>query len=211
MFQGVTRLEIKGGGDIAIKPDGTIKGATKAEQKNTTLIIKCGSTKPKIVANSNMNGFMVFNNYKGSVICNQGVVVLDVNKKTKDYFLGLECCIEQIKLSGSAYLAPLPDKFVADELSVSLSGSGTVVLPAKHFCQLSIELKGNGDVIGEEAASANKVNISLCGSGDVNGIHVHESGVVSLVGSGDIRISATNPKEMVKTKTGPGSLKIKKK
>lgn len=48
------------------------------------------------------------------------------------------------------------------------------------------------------------------GSGDVRDVHIVKSGNISLVGSGDVRVSAENPKNVTQTNMGTGSIKVRK-
>ena len=127
------------------------------------------------------------------------------------YSLDDSCIIKSVSIKGSGTLNPIPNKFISDVFSSSISGSGNIYLHSKHFKILNINIAGSGDVDGNNETCTDTVNINVAGSGDVSGIHVNTSGIASIAGSGDIRITSDNPSSILKNKMGSGRIKIRRK
>lgn len=50
---------------------------------------------------------------------------------------------------------------------------------------------------------------SIAGSGNISDIHILGQGMLSIAGSGDIRVKAKNPSSVMKQVAGSGSIKVK--
>ena len=114
--------------------------------------------------------------------------------------------INSIRISGSADLN-LHASFYNESCNVSIAGSGDVVLPHKHFESLLVSIAGSGDVKGN-GTSTQTANFSIAGSGDISKIHITGSGNLSLMGSGDIYVTADNAGNMTKNKLGSGRIRV---
>jgi len=128
------------------------------------------------------------------------------------YRLGADCTIGSANISGSAECSSIAPPFLADDFSVFLQGSGTFVLPAKHFTSLHCTLQGSGDICGQpkDGTTTDMAMLSLQGSGDICKILIKRSGSAHLMGSGDLRVRAVNPKAIAQHCTGSGDLVVTK-
>ena len=115
--------------------------------------------------------------------------------------------IASISVKHSASLVLTPD-VLSNKLSVSVAGSGRIVLPEAAFTHLSIAVTGSGDVLANKAQTETAI-ISVTGSGGVAGLHIRKGGQATVTGSGQIYISKANGIDVVETLTGSGKIRIK--
>lgn len=130
------------------------------------------------------------------------------NDEPKVFALGERCVINSITVSGSITFQPLPSKFCDEKLSIQVSGSGTVILTqSHHFAALIASVSGSGDICGNSTRVLS-ATINVSGSGDVNGFHIENSGIVNVSGRGDVHVTATNPSSVLRNKSGRGTIRV---
>lgn len=96
-------------------------------------------------------------------------------------------------------------------LSLKISGSGDIsVTPLIPITidAFNVQISGSGDINTNSKIKTVMANVQISGSGDVSGFHIINSGMVSVSGSGDVKLTANNPSKIMKNKCGSGSIKI---
>ena len=112
--------------------------------------------------------------------------------------------IDEIALSGSGDLWN-EDKITANNLEVSLAGSGDIVLDIEAT-SIDGSLAGSGDMTLK--GKTNDLEISLAGSGDIHGFGLQANNTdVSVAGSGDIEIVSN--KSLKARVSGSGDIQYK--
>ena len=111
--------------------------------------------------------------------------------------------LDHISISGSAKFQS-EQALTAEEFSMSISGSGTVMLPGLTCEELDVKISGSGDGYIEKG-SAEELDVKISGSGKLYAEHF-EAGEFSaaLSGSGGIRITVRD--ELEARISGSGSI-----
>lgn len=131
--------------------------------------------------------------------------------------------VNKITLTGSGDIEN-KGNFSGRELNIILDGSGDIDLKHLRFDKVNISLKGSGDVnlegrtkefvaqlngsgdISANALYAEKVYANINGSGDIDTYSSKEfTGKIN--GSGNIKVKG-NPKEILQSKKGSGTIKV---
>jgi hypothetical protein len=98
--------------------------------------------------------------------------------------------IEGLGVSGSGK-AQIMDKIEADNLSLSVSGSGKLITEELNADELDCGISGSGDIIMNSGGSVDNGDISISGSGSFSGEGVEIDHLnVSISGSGNCRCKA---------------------
>ena len=217
-FDDVSRIELTGAGSIVITPDGIIEGAGKATQYGDKLTLQGGAS----VSFTNTNGVQISQScsisYSSTIIhtVGDGNVVFTINNcvsgaqpaETKLFKLGKNCRIGSVTITGSGTFKQLPPKFTSDTFAATVTGSGDLILPSVEFDSLCATVFGSGDIMGH-GTTASDALITVSGSGDVRDLHIHKRGKVCVNGSGDVRITASNPRAVQAERAGTGSITVR--
>ena len=97
-------------------------------------------------------------------------------------------------------------------LSLKISGSGDIsVTPLIPIIidAFNVQISGSGDINTNSKIKAVMANVQISGSGNVSGFHIINSGMVSVSGCGDVKLTANDPSKIMKNKCGCGSIKIR--
>lgn len=111
--------------------------------------------------------------------------------------------LEKVGLSGSADFKS--DKVVSsEEMSIAISGSGTVLFANLEAEEVDVKISGSGDAILEKG-SAEELDVKISGSGDVLAEHFETSELsVGISGSGSVKITVED--ELDARISGSGSI-----
>lgn len=111
--------------------------------------------------------------------------------------------IESVTLSGSGNI--ILNDIEESELTLTVNGSGDI--EANGFCtKLTSSISGSGDIDAEELI-AQHVLVNVAGSGDAV-VTAKQSVMASVAGSGDIKVKG-KPKTQHVSESGSGRVKIK--
>ena len=111
--------------------------------------------------------------------------------------------LERLTLEGSGDVTV--DRVDGPQFDAVLSGSGDMTIGLVRSDRASFSLTGSGDI--EAAGYADSVTYSVEGSGTINAAAlVGNAATVSLVGSGDIELTATDTANV--TMTGSGDVEV---
>jgi hypothetical protein len=105
-----------------------------------------------------------------------------------------------VSLSGSGSLNA--SGLSGDSLNLDVSGSGSIVASGQ-VATVNVSIKGSGGV-DARSVHAKTLNASMRGSGDLRG-YAANTAIVSLTGSGDVRIVGNPPTKIV-NRTGSGDV-----
>jgi hypothetical protein len=105
-----------------------------------------------------------------------------------------------VSLSGSGSLNA--SGLSGDSLNLDVSGSGSIVASGR-VATVNVSIKGSGGV-DARSVHAKTLNASMRGSGDLRG-YAANTAIVSLTGSGDVRIVGNPPTKIV-NRTGSGDV-----
>ncbi len=198
-FQNITYLILRGGRNVTIAEDGTIKGVDKVIQSEHILILEsysiCRDFGFCVNGNISIGDTLdsIQSRYDGDSITVNGVRI-DTNRlheilAVDNYKLGENCLINTVSVDGTSGLSQLPTKFVDKRtFNVYINGSGDVNLPANiHFQKMKISIAGNGDV-NCNGITLDTAMITTSGHGNVKGLHIIDSDI-SIEKSGIILIT----------------------
>lgn len=117
--------------------------------------------------------------------------------------------IKLITIYGQAQITEIDPEILSKNLSVNIVGTGGVYLPQMKFEKLRIMISGGGFVKGD-TNSVDNIFINLIGyGGNVMGLHVVQTGVINVTGSGNVDITSENPRSVVTSKVGLGNITIR--
>jgi hypothetical protein len=120
-----------------------------------------------------------------------------------------DSAVQSITIKGSSTLESIHYAWLAEALSVQVTGSGDANIPAgKVFATLTAVVTGSGDITG----SGTRVTVgtfTVAGSGDISGFVVERTGSCSIAGSGDIKVTKGAGANITKSVAGSGSVRIK--
>lgn len=223
-----TKINCDGNGNIIFTQNGELLSVTSNQPinlsvKNNELVIKSksggnisfggGSFNLSNFSNiSNVNSFNMSNN-SDTIIIN-GVEYVPKNTKeptdkeySKNWMISMLPKVSCVNLKGSGDIT-FESTILLSQSSITLFGSGDINIANENFETLNVHLSGSGDINLGGSTIAN-INISLNGSGDISNFYALKTCHVGIVGSGDVRGSASNKCELYKNKVGNGSVKIK--
>lgn len=117
--------------------------------------------------------------------------------------------IDQINMAGSGDLLCTSDLKIADELSISLAGSGDVRTEDIKSRDLTISLAGSGDItVGNVETGSSKISIAGSGDARIDNLVALESNI-NIAGSGDINIRKADIEQEIDIRiAGSGDVKI---
>jgi len=119
----------------------------------------------------------------------------DYRKVAKNKIVEVELTMKNLKaiqVQGAAVIHS-DDNIPSDDLSVSIQGSGDVVLHKVAPESYSIALAGSGDVSIKGKGDASKGDVQITGSGDVCIPNIKAEDVeVHISGSGDVNVNVTS-------------------
>jgi len=111
--------------------------------------------------------------------------------------------LEKVGLSGSADFKS-GEAVSSEEMSIAISGSGTVLFTALEAEELDVKISGSGDAIIEKG-NAEEVDVKISGSGKVLAEHFKTSEFsAGISGSGSVRITVED--ELEARISGSGSI-----
>ena len=239
IFTSVTSLVVAGSGKLAVDESGLITGAHTAVQRGSELKCTAIGNNGNYSSFNFVDGETVVNNCDINVnsvtITNHGATMggfsvgnVRVNGRLVNpdtwvskgdapdaapavFRLAKGTRIESVSVIGSGDLVALPARFTDKRFCARLKGSGDLALPSVRFDALDVILIGSGDVDGNQGETlADLLTVSLQGSGDVTGIHACGTAVVTIKGSGDVGITASNPSVVQRIVRGSGNIKVRK-
>lgn len=232
-FSKVTKITMKGGGDIQIDADGKFWLNNKdsidedmIRQQGEELIIEgssCSINNNSIIMNG--NSFSVHGNNISNVCvgdnstCYINGIKVDLNKlkdfeadddgddTEKKWFYLSEGEISSINIKGSGNIF-VDKNWMSTSCLLAVSGSGGIKLPVQEYQNVSANLTGSGDISGNNS-KVSILNTNLCGSGDIRKFRVTQTGILNLTGSGDIKVNKESGAQIVKNKIGSGDIKVR--
>jgi hypothetical protein len=111
--------------------------------------------------------------------------------------------LEEISLSGSAKFQ-VEETLKSDELSISISGSGSVMLSALEGDELEVKISGSGNAMIDKG-KADEMDVKISGSGKLMAEYFEVSEFSAAIsGSGSCRITVTD--ELEARISGSGSV-----
>jgi hypothetical protein len=233
-FSGISRLELSGSVCVTIGEDGVIKTSDprtdKLKKQGNALVIEgVGGGGNSIMTIGGVGGSMIFNNMSGKVIefddsadvikVNGAVLGEEQDKRARKNaapepppltkYVLRDSAVQSITIKGSSTLESIHYAWLAEALSVQVTGSGDANIPAgKVFATLTAVVTGSGDITG----SGTRVTVgtfTVAGSGDISGFVVERTGSCSIAGSGDIKVTKGAGANITKSVAGSGSVRIK--
>lgn len=232
VYDNITTLVLRGGGNVTVREDGTIEGARKVVRSGEQLVVEGGRGGGGSFISTNGSSFVFqggdvsFSNFSGSTLNTMSNITIngrrvDLNRLDEiasteeppepsiSHRLGTGCLIKSINIKGSTSVS-VSAAMMDDAINVHICGSGDVELPAKHFESININLTGSGSIrgAGDPATTTNTINVNLAGSGSVSDIHT-TSGAVNMAGSGDVYLSADDPTRVTTHSMGSGRVRIR--
>jgi hypothetical protein len=116
--------------------------------------------------------------------------------------------LTSISVKHSATLRITAPDVLSGVLSVSVEGSGRMMLTASEFQHVNVGVTGSGGVYADKVKTQTAM-ISVTGSGEVVGLHVQQGGQAAVTGSGQISITKAPGIDVIQTLTGSGRIRIK--
>lgn len=96
----------------------------------------------------------------------------------------------EISIAGSGYV-DMPDRAEINDLETHIAGSGTLRSAEAVYGEFDAEIAGSGTLI--LGGEANKVSLSIAGSGEVKGFDLQSKELsCSIAGSGDVEMSVSD-------------------
>lgn len=141
---------------------------------------------------------------EGSTLC------IGFKKNVSVSYGKLEIKVSSERLSGIAVAGSggveVRGGLKADDLAVSVAGSGDVDVERISCTNLSASVAGSGDVKLPDVA-ARRTKVSVAGSGDVEIKGIADEVVYSVAGSGDISAAGFKARKVNASVTGSGDIK----
>jgi hypothetical protein len=113
--------------------------------------------------------------------------------------------LDRMKITGSGDIIIASGLKTDGDLSLSVTGSGTVSGSDIRCAQLSLSVTGSGD-IGLNSVTAENTQAHVTGSGDINLSGTTQSADYSVSGSGDIDAAQLEADQVSANVTGSGSI-----
>lgn len=175
----------------------TINGCSVSSNNNEIKISNVGNKKVIIDGNDITNLIKKHKNTSDKK---------EEKEKTFNYSKKYLFKLKKIIISGSGNLKVKQWMLYGKKLKAIISGSGDIFFDHIKIEDCNISVSGSGDVEGN--CEIDDLDISVSGSGDVKGLHVKKSVDASVSGSGDIKITKEKNTNVSKSKSGSGSIKI---